>query len=252
MIMKRKCNKSILLFTILIIMIVWLSACGKRESAKLINEMRFSLEDISDLTISYDDENVRFFISENENLVVKEYMSKDKNRYHAKVKQKKNSIQISEGGKPFFKSGFIRYVEIYLPVSYSSNLKVTTTDGNIDMSDMELYMESIRIDTTSGIFKIKKVVAEDIYLSSTKGNLVLGEIVGNQIRIETTQGNVTCEKINGKVTYTSTSGNAEFLSANGSGIYRANNSGTLSVIYNEVTGSLSFFNKNDDVQIQLP
>lgn len=250
--MKRRQKKSILLSIMLIITMFSLSACGKESSVKLVNEMVFSLEDISDLTISYDNENVSFFVNENENLVIKEYMSKDKKGYHAKVSQKKNSIQISEGGKPFFKSGFERYVEVYLPASYSSNLKITTTDGNIDMSDMELNMESIRVDTTCGTLKIDKAVAEEIYFSSTSGKLELGEITGDQIRIETTQGNVTCEKIDGKVTYTSTSGDAEFLSASGSGIYKANNSGTLSVIYDEVTGDLTFFNKNDNVQIRLP
>lgn len=250
--MKRKSNKSTLLFGILIITMFLLSACGKEESVKMVNEMSFSLEDISDLTISYDDENISFFISTNENLVVKEYMSKDKDSYYAQISQKKDSIQISEGGKPFFKSGFIRYVEVYFPVSCSSNIKVTTTDGNIDMSDVELNVESIRVDTTSGTLKIDRAVAEEIYLSSTSGNLELGEIIGDQIRIETTKGKVICKKIDGKVTYTSTSGDAEFLSANGSGIYKANNSGKLSVTYDEVTDDLSFFNKNDDVQIKLP
>lgn len=99
--MKRKI---ILTFILFIITIFSISACGcgKGNSAKLVNEMSFSLENISDLTISYDDENISFFQSENDNLVIKEYMSKDKESYHAKVSQKKNSIQINEGGKPFF------------------------------------------------------------------------------------------------------------------------------------------------------
>lgn len=239
-------------FILVIIAIFSISACGKGSSVKLVNELNFSLENISDLTISYDDENISFFKSENDNLVVKEYMSKDKESYHAKVSQKKNSIQISEGGKPFFKKDFIRYVEVYLPSGYFANIKVTTTDGNIDMSDVELNMESIRIDTTCGALKINRGTAEEVYLSSTSGTLELGEIIGDQIKIETAQGNVTCKKIDGKVTYTSTSGNAEFLSASGSGIYKANNSGTLSVIYDEVRGDLTFFNKNDNVQIRLP
>lgn len=244
--------KMILLSILFIITIFLMSACGKESSTKLVNEMSFSLEDISDLTISYDDENISFFENENENLVIKEYMSKDKESYHAKVSQKKNGIQISEGGKPFSKKNFIRYVEIYLPSAYSANIKVTTTDGNIDMSDIALNMKSIRIDTTCGILKINKAAAEEISLSSTSGTLELGELIGDQIKIKTTQGNVTCEKIDGNVIYTSTSGNAEFLSASGSGTYKADNSGTLSVVYDEVVGDLTFFNKNDNVQIRLP
>ena len=179
-------------------------------------------------------------------------MSNDKEKYYARVSQKKGSIQIREGKKPFFKGSFIRFVEVYLPPSYSSNIKVTTTDGNIDMSGVELKTETIRVDTTSGTLKMDKAAAEELFLSSTSGTLALGEISGGQIRIETTQGNVICEKIDGRVDYTSTSGDAEFRSASGSGTYTASNSGTLSVVYAGVTGDLTFYNKNDDVDLCLP
>lgn len=228
--MKEKRNKWI---GLLVMMMFLLSACGKEGAVKMANEMNFPLENISDLVISYDDENIRFFKNENENLVIREYMSKDKERYHARVNQKNGSIRISEGGKPFFHRNFVRYVEVYLPVSYCENIEVTTTDGSIDMSGMELSMKTICIETTSGA-------------------LNLGTLIGDRINIETTRGNVTCEKIDGEVTYTSTSGNAKFLSAKGSGSYKADNSGILSVIYDDVTGDLNFFNKNGSIQIWLP
>ena len=247
-----KCKKFMSLFSMSFFMLFLLSGCGEQPSAKLTNELTFSLEDIQNVAISYDDENVSFFESENDNLIIKEYMSKDKKSYHAKVSQSKGSIQISEGGKPFFKDGFTRYIEVYLPNSYSENLKVTTTNGTIDMSEMELDMNTIRVDTTSGVFKLKKAAAEEIHFSSTSGELELGSITANQIKIETTRGKVSCETADGNVTYTSTSGDAEFKSARGSGTYKANNSGKLSVTYEEVTGDLSFYNKNDNVELKLP
>lgn len=250
--MKRRFKKNILLSIMMIIEIILLSGCGREESNKMVNELSFSLDGISDLIISYDDENIGFFTSESDELVIKEYMSKNKKSYYAKVSINRDSIRISEGGKPIFKDGFTRYVEVYLPASYTENLKVTVTDGSIDMSDMELELKSIRVDCTSGRFKLNKAAAEEIYFSSTSGKLELEEIIGNQIRIETTQGNVICRRADGVMNYVSTSGNAEFLSVSGSGVYKANNSGKLSVIYDEVNGNLSFFNKNDDVEIKLP
>lgn len=247
-----KCKKFIPTFSMSFLLLFLLSGCGEQQTAKPANELTFSLDDIKNITISYDDENISFFESENNNLIIKEYMSKDKKSYHAKVSENKDSIQISEGAKPFFKDGFTRYVEVYLPNSYSENLKVTTTNGNIDMSEVELDMNEIRVDTTSGIFKLNKAAAEDIYFSSTSGELELGSIIASQIRIETTRGEVICEKADGNVTYVSTSGNAEFKSVIGSGTYKVNNSGKLSVTYDEVTGDLSFFNKNDDVELCLP
>ena len=59
-------------------------------------------------------------------------------------------------------------------------------------------------------------------------------------------------ELNGAVTYTSTSGDIVVKSAVGSGSYRSNNSGNLKVTYTEVTGDLSFFNKNGGIELTLP
>ncbi len=72
------------------------------------------------------------------------------------------------------------------------------------------------------------------------------------IKIATTSGNFFCEKMNGNVTYTTTSGNTDIKAAIGSGTYKVNNSGELNVLYTEVTGDLSFYNKNDGIHVTLP
>lgn len=245
-------KKLTVLFIMLLLSLFMASACGKKQQPRLYNELSFSLDGIEQITISYDEENVSFFRSENDNLVIKEYMSEDKSRYHANVTQDSDSIKISEGGKPFIRGGFVRYIEVYLPESYNESLKVTTTDGDIDISDIALDMKSVRIDCTSGVVTINDATASDIYLSSTSGKMKLGKIKADKIRIDTTRGSVICKSVEGAVSYTSTHGDAQFLSAAGSGTYTANNSGKLSVTYEEVTGNLSLYNKNDDVQLTLP
>lgn len=179
-------------------------------------------------------------------------MTANKSSYYAKVSQQDNSIKISEGGKPFWKSGFLRYIEIYFPAAYAGNLTVTTTDGDIDLSDMELKLSALRIDSTSGKIDIKDANARTIHLTSTKGTIKAENLKADQIRLETTSGNTVCENLEGNVDYTSTSGDGEIKAAVGSGSYKANNSGKLDVTYREVTGDLYLFNKNDDVQLTLP
>lgn len=247
-----KLRKQTALFIIVSFILLTLTGCENSQSAQMVNELSFPLDEITEITISYDDEAITFFESDSNNLIVKEYMNKNKEKYHAKVSEKSNNIKISEGGKPFSKDSFNRYIEVYLPVSYSEDLKITSTDGDVDITNMALNLSSIRIDCTSGTVKIKEVNASKIYLSSTKGKLKLESLIAEQIKIDTTQGDVTCNKIDGNVTYTSTSGNAEFKSAIGSGMYRANNSGKLQVKYTEVTGDISLFNKNDNVELTLP
>lgn len=229
-----------------------LPGCSRSQNPQVANELHFSLDRISDVTISYDEEPITFFAVDSKELIIKEYMTENKSSYYADVKQNNGSIHVSEGGKPLFKDGFYRYIEVYLPVSYQEALTITTTDGNIDLSNMNLQLSALRIDSTAGTVEIKRVAASDVHISSTRGTLKLGSVTADTIRLETTSGNVTCDELTGNVTYTSTSGNADIKSAIGSGSYRANNSGRLNVIYTEVTGDLSLFNKNDDICLTLP
>lgn len=244
-------NRVIYVMTV-VLCIVSLAGCSSKSSSRMVNELHFPVNCVSELTISYDEEEITFFESNNDELVIREYMTEDKSSYYAKVDQSDDSLKISEGGKPFFKSGFFRYIEVYLPVSYCGNLTVTTTNGNIDMSDIELNLSTLRIDSTAGIIRLKRAEAQTIYLSSTSGALNIGNLKADQIRLETTRGNTVCESLNGNVAYTSTSGDVEIRSAVGGGTYKANNSRALIVTYSEVTDDLYLFNKNGDVNLVLP
>lgn len=247
-----KLKNKLMYVMVVILCLAGLSGCSDKKSTQMVNELSFSMDGISDLTISYDEEKLTFLESDSDELIIREYMTANKSSYYAKVEQYDNSIKISEGGKPFFKSGFLRYVEVFLPATYRGSLTVTTTDGDIDLSDMELELSSLRIDSTVGKIELKSAESKEAYLSSTKGILMVGNLKSDQIRLETTSGSTICENLEGEVTYTSTSGSAEIKSAVGCGSYKANNSGDLDVTYTEVTGNLYFFNKNDDVRITIP
>lgn len=229
-----------------------LTACSSNQAPKLANEVCFSLDGISDVTISYDEEEVTFYESEDDTLVLKEYMTDPDSSYYAQIVQRRDSIQISEGGKPLLHDGFSRYIEVYLPASYHDDLTVTTTDGDIDLTNIALSLDDLRIDSTAGVVQLHDAVSQTIHLSSTSGVLELGRLRANTIRIDTTSGNTTCETLSGTVTYTTTSGNAYIESSTGSGSYKANNSGDLHVAYSDVTGDLSFYNKNGDIHVALP
>ena len=247
-----KLKKLITLCMAIILCLSTLAGCSNSKTPQMANELRFSLDTVSGLTISYDEETITFFESDSDDLVIKEYMTKSKGSYYAKVTERNNSIHISEGDKPFFKDGFSRYIEVYLPVAYRENLKVTTTNGIIDFSGIDLELSSLRVDSASGAIILDRALASNIHLSSTSGILDLGNIQAGQIRLETTSGSVTCDELNGYVTYTSTSGNVDIKSAIGSGSYTADNSGKLNVVYTAVDGDLSFFNKNENIVLTLP
>jgi hypothetical protein len=245
-------KKTIILGAVFILCLFAFVGCSNSKSSQMANELRFSLKEISSLKISYDEEKITFFESASNDLIIKEYMTEDKSSYYAKVTERNEGIHISEGSKPFFNDGFSRYIEVYLPESYHGDLIVTSTNGDIDFSGMNLDLSMLRVDNASGNVTLANALASDIHLSSTSGILDLGYIKAKQIRLETTSGSVICTELNGNVTYTSTKGNADIKSAIGSGSYKANNSGSLNVVYTEVNSDLSFFNKNDSITLTLP
>lgn len=228
------------------------SGCSVPQNSDKANEMRFSLQGITDVTISYDEEPIVFYQAEGDELVVKEYMTKNKSSYHARVKQSGDSINIREGGKPLIKSGFSRNIEVFLPASYSENLKITTTDGNIDLTETPLQLSELRIDTTKATVGINIVIARNVHLSTTSGKYNIGGIEADEILLDSTSGTITCNNLKGNVTYTSTSGNAEIKSAVGEGSYNTSNSGNLIVNYIEVTGDLYLYNKTGNINIEVP
>lgn len=232
---------------------VGLLACaGCSRTPTLANEITFSLAGVSEITISYDEESVTFYENQRDELTVKEYMTEYQRGYCARTSQSGGGIRVSEGGKPLFSGGFSRRVEVYLPSSYRGDLTVTTTDGDIALSGLQLSVDALRVDSTAGAVRLGAAAADSIYLSTTSGSLSADRLNAAAIRIDTTSGSFSCERLEGAVAFTTTSGNAEVASAVGSGSYRASNSGQLQVVYTEVTGDLTFQNKNGGVHVTLP
>ena len=229
-----------------------LTGCAHSGAARLVNERTFSLEGISQVVISYDEEDVTFLAGERGELVLREYMTEDRSSYYAKTEQSGGQLQISEGGKPWLKSSFVRYVEVYLPADYDQSLTITTTDGGIELSQAALEVDALRIDSTAGTIQIGSAQARDMHLSTTSGAISADSLRADRVRIETTSGSFTCQRLEGQVDYTTTSGDGEIQEAVGAGSYRANNSGRLAVTYTEVTGDLTLFNKNDKILLTLP
>lgn len=220
--------------------------------AELVNEKNLSLSGIEVISVSYDEEDITFFQSSENELVIREYMTDCKPSYCAKIRYEGGRLEVSEGGKPFFKNNFFRYVEVGLPVRYEESLIVTTTSGTVDFSLATLDTKILRAETTSGKILISKAKADTMYLITTRGEIRSERIEGRKIKLESTSGNIVCEGLIGNVEYTSTNGSLSVHSAIGCGSYTANNSGELQILYEKLTGDLSMYNKNDDIELYLP
>lgn len=233
-------------------MVLLLPGCSDNSGCSMVNQMSLDLDSVTEITIAYDEENISFYESDDDELRIEEYMTADKKGYYAEVSEKKDSIHISEGGKPFFSGNFERYVKVYLPSEYKSSLNVSTTNGEIDFSDIFIQVDSLRAESTSGKVIINEANTEDICLITTSGKIDCGSIESDKIKINSTSGNVQIQTLDGDVSYTSTHGSLTVDSAKGSGSYKTENSGKLEVNYNELSDDLYMFNKNDSINLTLP
>lgn len=249
--MSKKWKKTIAGCVLLFAGILAAGCTGWKEE-RMVNEMVFDLQGISELAVTYDEDTILFYESRGEKLVVREYMTENKRRYYAHTDMEKSRIHISEGKRPFFKDGFTCRVEVWLPASYDRDLTVITTDGEIDMSQMKLTLDSLRAETTSGRIRLEQVEASCLEFASTRGSLDLGHICAGDIKIHTTEGEVKISRLEGKVNYTTTHGSLEVDEAVGSGGYHTSNDGLLQIRYVKADGDLQLYNKNGDIQLTLP
>lgn len=245
-------NKRIVLYPILCISLLFLSGCGENDTSLTENEMQFSLTNISKIKISYDEEKITFKQGTGSQMIVKEYMSEDKKSYRAKVKEKGRAIEITEGRKPLFEGDFVRYIEVYLPQSYDQDLTVTTTNGDIDLRDIDQRLESLCIDSTEGTVKLGNIEAMQLKLTSTRGTLDFDRLQASRINLETTEGIVRGDEVIGNIQYTTTHGDFDVKTIRGSGKLTVNNEGALQANFAEVTGDVWLYNKNDDIRLILP
>lgn len=236
----------------MLLMVSWLTGCSENSSYSMVNQMTFDLDNITEITIAYDEENISFYDSDSHELRIEEYMTIDKKSYYAEVSERKDSIHIREGGKPFFSGDFERYVKVYLPSEYKASLNVSTTDGKIDFSDIFIQVNSLYAESTSGKVIINEAHTTDICLVTTSGKIDCGSVAADKIKVNSTSGNVKFQALDGEVKYTSTSGSLTVASAKGSGSYRTENSGKLEVNYDALYGDLYMFNKNSDIYLMLP
>lgn len=231
---------------------VCLTGCMGGRTGETVHELRFPLDAVEELWISYDEEDVTVRQTDGTELVIRERMTGGGPRFGAKTEQRDGCIRIQEGSKPLLRGGFSRSVEVELPADYGGRLTITTTDGAIELAENDFRLVSLFVDSTAGQVRIAAAEAEQITVSSTRGALELGVLRAAELRLETTSGSIRCGLLEGHTVCTTTSGDVLIRSAKGAGEYRNDNDGTLCVTCTEVQGSLSFFNKNGDIRLTLP
>ncbi len=214
-----------LLFSCLIILplLAWLSFMSIRRapskdvdlqfafggSAELRHTIELPLEDLNRLTIEYGSKNIKLFATNEDKVIIKEYLYSKNPDAMAEVTRLAEGETLVKGGTVrslvFF--GFWKgreRIEVYVPRKGLEAFYLETRSGNVTMEELQGAME---ICTGSGNIKGKDIQGS-LKVTAGSGNITLEDFSGKG-QVEAGSGNVRLEAlaVTGDLSLTTGSGN---------------------------------------------
>ncbi len=228
-----------------------LSGCGNQKAITLVNTLTFSLGDLQSLRLDYDADDIHVLESDNNKVILKEYMNEDKKSYYARTSTQNGELLITEGDRPVH-SGFESYIEIYIPQDYTNSLSLHSTSGKIKSETALNLSGDFCVDTTRGIIDVSNTKVSNIKITSTNGNLSFENIAAASIEIRTTNATTSFDQANGVISYQSKGGKLTASGINGSGSFNASGEGSIDISFTGVSGDISAYSKNGSLALALP
>ncbi|MDR0401174.1 MAG: DUF4097 domain-containing protein [Treponema sp.] len=253
----------------------------------LVNTETLNLDGIESLALSYGHDELILRESESEDLVIKEYMTRDRDRYRVQVSRSPGTLRIRRGGRPWLYWNWKARAEIYLPRSFQGNLRIASgsgilsaetdlhgyktvdinvTSGKVSLNGVsgetvsvhvasgELGMRTIGgksfVSVSSGKMGIDGMSGEEHHIKVTSGRLRVGSLEG-QSALELSSGTIAVDQVRGGVEARVSSGSLEMGDFAGSGSFGVN-SGNLRVNLGELPEDLRFRLSSGSVELGIP
>lgn len=245
-------QRKFILFTCVVFLLMGiLSGCRGQKAIVLVNTLTFDTGDFQSLRLDYDADDIHVLESDNDKVIVKEYMNENKKSYYARTSTQNGELLITEGERPR-RSSFESYIELYIPQNYTDSLSLHSTSGTIN-SEIALNLSgSFSLDTTSGVIEVSNTKASTIKATSTNGSLSFESIESDEINIQTTNATTSMNQISGAVSYQSKGGKLTAFDLSGSGSFNASGDGSIDISFTDVTGDISAYSKNGTLTVTLP
>ncbi|MDR2748177.1 MAG: DUF4097 domain-containing protein, partial [Treponema sp.] len=187
------------------------------EDPPLVYTETVELTGIENLSISYGPDRVILRESETSDLVIKEYMSRDKPRYYARISRLGDAVQIRRGKRPLlFQWNWYARAEIYIPRSFRGNLRLSNSSGSLSGDADLLDFKSVDINVGSGAVSLNRVsggsvsvhvssgeldvdaLAGNSFISVSSGSLRIGGLTGEENRVKVSSGRLQIGSLTGE------------------------------------------------------
>jgi hypothetical protein len=172
--MKGKNILQKLFYTLFFSCFIVTAYCQKNWKVEPVNTQEISLDSITEIAISFNEENVSVLQGTTGKLIIKEYRNSDNKKFFAKIADSSNKLSIKRGfwlSWRLFRIVHSR-IEIYIPATYENAVGIRTTNGNIAYTLAE-NTEDISLTTTSGsiTLDLPKNIAANFSIKTVSGNL---------------------------------------------------------------------------------
>ena len=245
---RRLAASAVLLGVLFLASIV--TGCEDAGEIKLVNEQSFSIADVSNIRLDYDDDDVFLLESGSADIVLKEYMDIDKAAYYARVTNDNGKLSIGEGQRP---SGnrLNGYVELYLPAGCEADISIHTTESTLT-TRIGHTLAALHTETTHGTLDLANITARAVSVSSPDGTVNVSNVKAETISFDTTNAVVTAKSVYGTIQYATTNGELVLTDAHGSGSFNASSGGSFDLAFSEITGDIKVTAKNSTILFTAP
>ncbi|MDR2109722.1 MAG: DUF4097 domain-containing protein [Spirochaetaceae bacterium] len=190
----------------------------------LVNTVTLSLTGVENLSLDYADDEVIIRESGTGELVIREYMERDRPRYHANVSRSGGNLSVRRGRRPWLSWSWKARIEIYIPPSFRENIRISHAGGALRAETGLLDYRTIDVSSGSGTVFFRGLSAETVsirvssgsldvediggstFISISSGRLRIGALAGGEHRIKASSGRTRIGAIRGNSTIEVSSG----------------------------------------------
>ena len=232
---------------------------------ELVNSQTLDVDSVESLAVAYSSDNILVRESDDNNVILKEFMTRNSREYYAHIEQSRNSINIRGGKRPWL----IRTrIELYIPKKFTGDLTLSLGSGNLtadyamkhrhadvsvrsgNLTMQTFESENVQVEVSSGNINIKTLTGTDIAVENGSGNTNIGEIAGTALSVWNRSGEIDIGKCRGNIKAANRSGNVAIDDFAGEGTFDVG-SGSIRLTANDITGDISLNANSGNINVAM-
>lgn len=187
---------------------------AKAFGLKLVNESQIPLRGIDELHFNYHLGNLLILPSSQNQLIVRDFMSRDIAKLYSTVEKVGNVIKITQGPKKLV-GLFKNKVIILLPTTYTGFLTIRSQSGSVtidqlnqkcllDITDIsgDVVLHNSKVDRLQADSKSGNIHLLNSQINDCHVNVHSGNIIANQTKIVDKDGELSLTSTSGKISLT--------------------------------------------------